>query len=133
MFSALSIASVFAIPKAIIDDAEARGLPDGAGDAARPRGWASLFESKALLVAAAALMLFYLGDAAMLPLYGMAVVAAHRGDPAGFVAMTIVVAQGVMVRDLAGGDEARRAARLLAGAADRLRPAAAARADRRRA
>ena len=57
----------------------------------------SLFESKPLLVAAAALMLFYLGDAAMLPLYGMAVVAAHRGDPAGFVAMTIVVAQGVMI------------------------------------
>ena len=96
VFSALSIASVFAIPKTIIDDAEARGLPD-TQDAARPRGWASLFESKPLLVAAAALMLFYLGDAAMLPLYGMAVVAAHRGDPAGFVAMTIVVAQGVMV------------------------------------
>jgi predicted MFS family arabinose efflux permease len=97
VFSALSIASVFAIPKTVIDDAEARGLPDDAADEARPRGWASLFESKALLVAAAALMLFYLGDAAMLPLYGMAVVAAHRGDPAGFVATTIVVAQGVMV------------------------------------
>ena len=101
VFSALSIASVFAIPRAIIDDAEARGLPDApedaVGNAARPRGWASLFESKPLLVAAAALMLFYLGDAAMLPLYGMAVVAAHRGDPAGFVATTIVVAQGVMV------------------------------------
>ena len=97
IFSVLSIASVFAIPKAIIDDAEARGLPDTTDDAARPRGWTSLFESKPLLVAAAALMLFYLGDAAMLPLYGMAVVAAHRGDPAGFVAMTIVVAQGVMV------------------------------------
>jgi MFS family permease len=96
-FSALSIASVYAIPKAIIDDAEARGLPDEAGDEARPRSWVSLFESKPLLVAAAALMLFYLGDAAMLPLYGMAVVAAHRGDPAGFVAMTIVVAQGVMI------------------------------------
>jgi MFS family permease len=97
VFSALSIASVFTIPKAIIDDAEARGLPDAPGDAVRPRGWASLFESKPLLVAAVALMLFYLGDAAMLPLYGMAVVAAHRGDPAGFVATTIVVAQGVMV------------------------------------
>jgi len=97
VFSALSIACAFAIPKTAIDDAEARGLADAAGDAARPRGWASLFESKPLLVAAAALMLFYLGDAAMLPLYGMAVVAAHRGDPAGFVATTIVVAQGVMV------------------------------------
>jgi predicted MFS family arabinose efflux permease len=101
IFSALSIASAFAIPRGAIDDAEARGLPDApagvAADAARPRGWASLFESKPLLVAAAALMLFYLGDAAMLPLYGMAVVAARRGDPAGFVATTIVVAQGVMV------------------------------------
>ena len=97
VFSVLSIACVFAIPKGIIDHAEARGLPDQAGAAARPRGWASLFENRALLVAAVALMLFYLGDAAMLPLYGMAVVAAHRGDPAGFVAMTIVVAQGVMV------------------------------------
>ena len=96
-FSALSIACAFAIPKAVIDDAEARGLADAVGGAARPRGWASLFQSKPLLVAAAALMLFYLGDAAMLPLYGMAVVAAHRGDPAGFVATTIVVAQGVMV------------------------------------
>jgi MFS family permease len=97
VFSAFSIASVFAIPEAIIDDDEARGLPDSAGDGGRPRGWASLFESKPLLIAAAALMLFYLGDAAMLPLYGMAVVSAHRGDPAGFVATTIVVAQGVMV------------------------------------
>ena len=97
VFSALSIACVFAIPKTAIDDAEARGLADAPGEAHRPRGWASLFESKPLLIAGAALMLFYLGDAAMLPLYGMAVVAAHRGDPAGFVAMTIVVAQGVMV------------------------------------
>jgi uncharacterized membrane protein YdcZ (DUF606 family) len=33
----------------------------------------------------------------MLPLYGMAVVAAKQGDPAGFVAITIVMAQGVMI------------------------------------
>ncbi len=97
LFSALSIGCVFAIPKRAIDDAEARGLSDAPGEPHRPRGWAILFESRALLVAAAALMLFYVGDAAMLPLYGMAVVAAHRGDPAGFVATTIVVAQGVMV------------------------------------
>ena len=97
VFSVLSIAFVFAIPKAVIDDGEARGLAEIAGHDAPPRSWASLFESRPLLVAAAALMLFYLGDAAMLPLYGMAVVAAHRGDPAGFVATTIVVAQGVMI------------------------------------
>ena len=33
----------------------------------------------------------------MLPLYGLAVVAAKQGDPASFVAMTIVVAQAVMI------------------------------------
>jgi predicted MFS family arabinose efflux permease len=97
LFSVLSIASVFAIPRKVIDHDEARGLSDAPADHHRPRGWASLFESKPLLVAAAALMLFYVGDAAMLPLYGMAVVAAHRGDPAGFVALTISVAQGVMI------------------------------------
>jgi MFS family permease len=97
LFSALSIACVYAIPKRVIDDDEARGLADAPGVSHRPRGWASLFESRPLIVAGAALMLFYLGDAAMLPLYGMAVVAAHRGDPAGFVAETIVVAQGVMI------------------------------------
>src|SRR6202041_3914188 len=33
----------------------------------------------------------------MLPLYGLAVVANKQGDPASFVALTIVVAQGVMI------------------------------------
>jgi MFS family permease len=33
----------------------------------------------------------------MLPLYGLAVVAEKQGDPASFVALTIVVAQGVMI------------------------------------
>jgi MFS family permease len=97
VFSALSIASVYAIPKRAVDDAEARGLTDAVRGEARPRGWASLFESKPLLVAAAALTLYYVGDAAMMPLYGMAVVAAHKGDPAGFVALTVAVAQAVMV------------------------------------
>jgi hypothetical protein len=48
-------------------------------------------------VLAATLGLFHLGNAAMLPLYGMAVVADKQGDPAGFVAVTIVVAQGTMI------------------------------------
>jgi MFS family permease len=33
----------------------------------------------------------------MLPLYGLAVVSTKQADPAGFVAITIVVAQGVMI------------------------------------
>jgi MFS family permease len=95
-FAALSIVSVLLIPRGAIDDRAARGLAGGADDGG-PRGLKVLFECKPLLVLAAALALFHLGNAAMLPLYGMAVVAAHKGDPAGFVALTIVVAQGVMV------------------------------------
>ena len=56
-----------------------------------------LLECKPLLVLAACLAMFHLGNGAMLPLYGLAVVAAHKGDPAGFVAETIVVAQAVMI------------------------------------
>ena len=33
----------------------------------------------------------------MLPLYGLAVSKAARGDPSGLIALTIVVAQAVMV------------------------------------
>ena len=56
-----------------------------------------LLENKPLLILAAALAMLHLGNGAMLPLYGLAVIKAGKADPAGFVAMTIVVAQGVMV------------------------------------
>jgi len=94
-FGVLSIVSVLMIPRSTIDDRVARGLEDDGGEQAE--GWAVFFESRPLLVLAAALALFHLGNGAMLPLYGMAVVAAHLGDPALFVAATVVVAQAVMV------------------------------------
>jgi MFS family permease len=95
-FGVLSIASVLLIPRGAIDDDAARGLGEDRGDG-RARGWRVLLECKPLLVLAACLALFHLGNAAMLPLYGMAVVAAHKGEPASVVATTIVVAQAVMV------------------------------------
>jgi hypothetical protein len=88
---------VLRIPRAAIDDGAARGLKDGAEDAAAASGFVVLAQSRPLLVLAAALLLFHLGNGAMLPLYGMAVVAAGHGDPSAFVALTIVVAQGVMI------------------------------------
>jgi MFS family permease len=96
LFGVLSIASVLMIPRAAIDDNVARGLKDG-DDARKVSGFKVLAECKPLLILAAALACFHLGNGAMLPLYGMAVVAAKQGDPAGFVAITIVVAQGVMI------------------------------------
>ena len=97
VLAVLAIISTILIPKHSIDDRVARGLKDGSGDDDKAKGFRVLLECKPLLILAAALALFHLGNGAMLPLYGLAVVAAHQGNPAGFVAMTIVVAQGVMI------------------------------------
>jgi hypothetical protein len=85
------------IPSAAIDDDEARGLDTTSGESGKVGGITVLLECKPLLILAAALACFHLGNGAMLPLYGLAVVANKQGDPAGFVAITIVVAQGTMI------------------------------------
>jgi MFS family permease len=96
VFGALSIISVLIIPRQAIDDHVARGSGD---DSSREpaSAWRVMLECKPLLVLAAALAVFHLGNAAMLPLYGLAVVSRQQGNGAGFVAMTIVVAQAVMI------------------------------------
>jgi len=97
LFGILSIASVLMIPGAAIDDDEARGLRKTGDEIDKVGGITVLLECKPLLILAAALACFHLGNGAMLPLYGLAVVANKQGDPAGFVATTIVVAQGTMI------------------------------------
>lgn len=97
VFAVLAIISVLLVPRSAIDDRVARGLGDGDSGSDKARGLRVLLECKPLLVLAAALALFHLGNGAMLPLYGLAAVAARQGNPAGIVAMTIVVAQAVMV------------------------------------
>jgi MFS family permease len=96
VFGVLSIASVLMIPKAAIDDRVARGMSDD-GDKGEVGAWEVLVECKPLLILAGALALFHLGNGAMLPMYGLAVVSERQGDAASFVAMTIVVAQAVMI------------------------------------
>jgi MFS family permease len=61
------------------------------------RGLRTLLHNRALCLLGGALALFHLGNAGMLPLYGMGVVAAHRGNPSAFTAQTIVIAQFVMI------------------------------------
>ena len=97
LFGVLSIISVLMIAPGAIDNAAARGLKHKAGEADQISGYRVLAECKPLLILAASLLLFHLGNAAMLPLYGMAVVSDKHADPAGFVAITIVVAQGTMI------------------------------------
>lgn len=96
-FGVLSIVSVMMIPSDAIDDDAARGLEHRGGNDEKVGGFRVLLESKPLLILAAALLFFHLGNAAMLPLYGLAVVADQKADPATFVAMTIVIAQTVMI------------------------------------
>lgn len=111
LFALLAIVCVVLIPARAIDYASARGLephaatPHTAADAAahpldtspHPGGLRTLLENRPLLLLGGSLALFHLGNAAMLPLYGMGVVAAHQGDASAFTAQTIVIAQLVMV------------------------------------
>jgi MFS family permease len=95
-FGVLSIVSVLMVPRDAIDDDAARGMAEGA-DGGQVRGFAVLFQTRPLLVLAACLMFFHLGNGALLPLYGLAVSQAHQGNPSQLVALTIVVAQAVMI------------------------------------
>lgn len=97
-FGVLAIISVLMIPRDAIDHRAARGMAETEDEhGEHVSGWSVLLTCKPLLVLAAALALFHLGNAAMLPLYGMAVVAAHQGDPNALTATTIIVAQATMV------------------------------------
>ena len=97
VFGLISIASVLLIPADAIDNRAARGMKDDANADSKASGFKVLVDCKPLLVLAACLACFHLGNGAMLPLFGLAVVAAKQGNPASFVATTIVVAQSVMI------------------------------------
>ncbi|RQT15650.1 MFS transporter [Burkholderia contaminans] len=118
VFTVLAIVSTLAIPGHAIDHASARGLdPAGAApgtDAAHPHasdaasapapapasrvgGLRTLADNRPLVLLGASLALFHLGNAAMLPLYGMGVVVTHRSNASAFTAQTIVIAQCVMI------------------------------------
>ncbi len=95
MAAASLIATWFIDPNKI-DHRAARGLPGKEGGAAAS-GWSTLATSKPLLVLAVTLLLFHLGNAAMLPLLGQALVASGAGDASAFTGATVVVAQLTMV------------------------------------
>lgn len=109
VFAMLAVVCVMLIPAHSIDYASARGLEadqerqraGGAADHAPMEGHAAklgpVLRNRPLMLLGASLALFHLGNAAMLPLYGMGVVVAHRGNASAFTAQTIVIAQVVMV------------------------------------
>jgi MFS family permease len=96
LFGLASIASVALIPADAIDHRAARGLEKGHHE--KPVGVIRvLLECKPLLILGAALCAFHLGNAAMLPLYGLAVVSLRHANGPGFTALTIVIAQAAMI------------------------------------
>ena len=101
-FGVLAITSVLLIPEKAIDHRAARGLEgkasgDEEGGAGKAEGFKTLLRNKPILILAASLACFHLGNGAMLPLYGLAVVGAGKGNASLFVAETVVVAQAVMI------------------------------------
>jgi MFS family permease len=94
-FAAVTIVAVLTIPAPRINDHLARGEALS-GDPPRGKSVRVVLKSRPLLALAGAVMLFHLGNAAMLPLYGLAVVAT-KANPFTTVAATVVVAQAVMV------------------------------------
>lgn len=99
VFGVLAIASVLMIPERAIDHQAARGLEAGDDEEkdGKAEGFRMLLRNRPMLILAAALACFHLGNGAMLPLYTLAVVGAGKGDPAMFTATTVMVAQAVMI------------------------------------
>ena len=96
LFGAITVACVLMIPPRSIDDRAARGAREEDPDS-QPSGLTVLLKHKPLLVLALALAIFHLGNAAIVPLYGMSAVSASKTNGPTFVATIVVIAQGVMV------------------------------------
>lgn len=97
VFGVVAVAAILWIPQDAIDDRVARGLAVKQDEDSQPSGFRVLFTCRALLILAICLLAFHLGNAAMISLYGLAVTQAKAADPAVAVALTMVVAQGVMI------------------------------------
>jgi MFS family permease len=97
VMAAMAVASLIALafidPEKIDYDA-ARGASAKSGD--KVKGLSVLFTCKPLLVLAATLLLFHLGNGAMLPLLGQSL-AAQGADPSAYTSATIIVAQLTMI------------------------------------
>ncbi|MPT24235.1 MAG: MFS transporter, partial [Starkeya sp.] len=92
----LGALSALAIPANAIDHEAARG-GSGAAEGEGHESVGKLLREPALVTAAITFGLFHLGNAAMLPLFGQAMVATAGADPSGLTAATVVVAQGTMI------------------------------------
>jgi MFS family permease len=100
VFAGLASIAVLSIPATAIDYNRARDLDDEHGAAAtapKPADYAILFKSRPLVVFGLCVMLFHLGNAALLPLVGQKLAAAHPEEATAMMSACIVAAQAVML------------------------------------
>jgi MFS family permease len=96
LFGVTTVVCVLMIPPRSINDRAARGSKEDDPES-QPSALTVLLKHKPLLVLGLALAVFHLGNASIVPLYGMSAVASGQANGPSFVATTIVIAQGVMV------------------------------------
>ena len=101
LMAVMAVASLLCLSRIRPEDIDhdvARGLdPQRAADQPQVSTWRVLAGSRPLMLLALAMMLFHLGNAAMLPLLSQSVVARGDADPALYTALTVIVAQLVMI------------------------------------
>lgn len=100
VFGVACIVSALLIPARAVHRHYARGLAhddDKDRSQVRADSMRVLLRNRPLLVLAMVLAIFSLGNSAMLPLYSLALAAAHRNDASAITAANIVVSQIVML------------------------------------
>jgi MFS family permease len=100
VFAGLASIAVLSIPATAIDYNRARDLDDEHGVAAtapKPADYGILFKSRPLVVFGLCVMLFHLANAALLPLVGQKLAAAHPEEATAMMSACIVAAQAVML------------------------------------
>jgi hypothetical protein len=104
IMSAASLVSILTIPGRAIDNDLARGLHDRLDDRSNPlpdggtpSGWRVLLTCRPLMIFAAAVVLFHLANAAMLPLVGQKLALQDKNLGTTLMSACIVAAQIVMV------------------------------------
>lgn len=101
LMSVMAVASaiaVLSIKGSDIDHEAARGREHVGANAPAVSGYSALLTSRPLIVIAVTMALFHLGNAAMLPLLGQAMVArGDQWDPSAYTAATILIAQITMI------------------------------------
>jgi MFS family permease len=100
VFAMLAAVAVLSIPYKSIDLDRARDLgdrPDATGHPVSPAGYSILLKSRPLVIFGLCAMLFHFANAALLPLVGQKLAAAHPKEATAMMSACIVAAQAVML------------------------------------